>query len=517
MLYKVLLVDDEAIICDALSKFFPWKDSGFEVIGAANSVTETLAFLEKNEVDIIITDIRMPIQTGIDLLEIVNDKYPYIKTVVLSGYSEFSYAQNAIHLGAIDYLMKPVNFDELKALLNRLREFFERDEEENRIKDAYKNLKQTGNIMRMLKGEMYSDEEIGYFFRDAKQFIIVRISPCNRLDNYEELNELKDSISDKLHLLFKNILVINNDVYEQCAIITDLCFIEDLPVRLDELTNKFEVNKIKLAIGISEIIASHRLIADGYIQAGKALRFQKVRQRIGIVMFHQIDMLYNEENSFKTTEYAAQLMECITDINQHNEIGSMISKIMEDIKFLPDYSLNNLQVILTQIMIEVTNQINNYSSHNQDLYKELNDTLQMLLRCTDSDEVYEKTYNYFTVLINKLKGADNIKLLGTLINDVIQYLNEHYAEQVSLNVLADNFYVHPTYLSRLFKEKTGVNFIDYLTQIRINKAKELLLIPEFKIYDVCFMVGYESPRYFSKIFKQHALITPKEYKEGNLK
>ena len=135
MAYKVLIVDDEEIVCRGLTQFVKWQEHGFQAAGSANSVEEALLQLEHMEVAVIFLDIRMPGKTGLDMLQILQQSYPGIKTVILSGFSEFSYAREAIRYGAVDYLSKPVNLQEVETLLDRLKAEFEKEGREKEIRD----------------------------------------------------------------------------------------------------------------------------------------------------------------------------------------------------------------------------------------------------------------------------------------------------------------------------------------------------------------------------------------------
>lgn len=121
-MYKVLLVDDEERVTQGMARFVPWEETGFSVVGCATSVARALVFVEKEPVDLVITDIQMPVQSGLDLIRLMKPTYPQTKYVILSAYSEFSYAQEALRLGAFDYLTKPINFGQMKTLLLKLRE-----------------------------------------------------------------------------------------------------------------------------------------------------------------------------------------------------------------------------------------------------------------------------------------------------------------------------------------------------------------------------------------------------------
>lgn len=134
--YEVLIIDDEEIVCRGLAQFVKWEAHGFQVTGTAYSVDEGLAFLERHPVDVVFLDIRMPKKTGLDMLKVMHSVYPETKAVILSGFSEFSYAQEAVRYGAADYLTKPVNLKEVEGLLDRLREEFMKRRQDNAVRSS---------------------------------------------------------------------------------------------------------------------------------------------------------------------------------------------------------------------------------------------------------------------------------------------------------------------------------------------------------------------------------------------
>ena len=136
MAYQVLIIDDEEIVCRGMAQFVKWQEHGFSVAGTVYRAADGLKFLENNHVDVIFLDIRMPEMTGLKMLRIISEKYSSVKTVILSGFSEFSYAKEAIRYGAYDYLNKPVNLKEIEELLDRLALEFQKEESENNIRKS---------------------------------------------------------------------------------------------------------------------------------------------------------------------------------------------------------------------------------------------------------------------------------------------------------------------------------------------------------------------------------------------
>ena len=155
MAYKVLIVDDEEIVCRGLAKFVKWQEYGFSVEGIAYSVDEALALMERTAMDVVFMDIRMPGKTGLDMLQIIQKSYPGVKSVILSGFSEFSYAREAIRYGAVDYLNKPVNLKEVEELLERLGKDFM---EERRAQEV-RNNRIEGLLLSAVKGYSRLEQE----------------------------------------------------------------------------------------------------------------------------------------------------------------------------------------------------------------------------------------------------------------------------------------------------------------------------------------------------------------------
>ncbi len=154
MIYQVLIVDDEEIVCRGMAQFVKWEEHGFEVAGIAVSVDEALLMLKKMHIDVVLTDIRMPEKSGIDLLKQIQELYPDIQTVVLSGYSDFDYAIEAMRYRAVQYLTKPVNLGEVEELLGRLSADLDSRQKEIRMHTYHME----GLLLSIARG--YADAEI---------------------------------------------------------------------------------------------------------------------------------------------------------------------------------------------------------------------------------------------------------------------------------------------------------------------------------------------------------------------
>ena len=178
-------------------------------------------------------------------------------------------------------------------------------------------------------------------------------------------------------------------------------------------------------------------------------------------------------------------------------------------------SVLEFQTVCIRFLIEVNGHLQNTELEKEDLHDRLNEVLQQLLCCENSQDVLRWMFSYLDWMTEELVQSSTQKLSGGVIAEIQNFIRQHYSENISLNMLAEQFYMHPNYLSRLFKEKTGENFVEYLMEVRMQKVKELLKDSDCKIIEICGMVGYDNPRSFSKAFKHYTGLTPREYRDSS--
>ena len=191
---------------------------------------------------------------------------------------------------------------------------------------------------------------------------------------------------------------------------------------------------------------------------------------------------------------------------------------MKIISVLSENDLDHYKFIY-DICIEVFLLIKKYIDANigktEEFEEETFNSIRNLLHQNSLEDIEDALKKFFKRSILIIQRSSEV-MENTIVANAKQYINEHFGEHVTLSTIAKAVYVHPIYLSKLFKDKTGENFIDYLTNVRMKKAKELLKNPSFKIYDISYMVGYESSKHFSKVFKDETGMTPREYRNKSL-
>ena len=407
--YQVLIVDDEEIVCRGLARFVKWDNYGFQVAGTASNGNEAVSVIEKKQIDLVFMDIRMPQMTGLELLKLIKEQYPQIKCVILSGYSDFAYAQEAIRNGACDYLTKPVVLKDIESLLKRLKSEFDSRQKEslihtNRIEAL---------LLSSIKGYSHIDPD-RYDLPALQQWYGLSMILKNRTFSQMEIDEKKQQMRSQISSVVPSAIFLDDELFSLFCLLpwkSDSSF-ASLVSLLEQLCSGLK----EWFCGASSLKYGFEKLHEGWEESRKARLIHRIESTDSIILY-------------------------------------------SDTRKIP---------------VGTPDPVPETVSAEQD----------------------EKN-------INK-----------DVIQEIQHFICCHYAENISLNSLAEQFYLHPNYLSRLFKEKTGHNFVEYLTEIRMEKVKELLRSSNKKIIEICDMTGYDNPRYFSKVFKQYTGMTPREYRDN---
>lgn len=412
-MYKILIIDDEAIIRRGLKNIIDWESLDCVVCDEAGNGVEAIDKVKTHMPDIIIVDIKMPGMNGIELIKAVKDIVKKCKIIILSGYRDFEYMQSAIKLGAFDYILKPskVNdiVDVVKRAVGKIKEENQKEHEINKLRDdAESSIKALQNkfLYELLVTEEVNKEEI------EKERSICGL----------EINGYR--------------------------VIT---------VRIFNVDNDSENFRIQ---GISE------LFKESFESIGSILSSELSRDKFVYIVQY-------EESTEQDNEIEKKLDEFIKQVNEY-------------------YSF------------KIYAGISEYGNGLFELNNRLNESL-MDLNLKKSDIGYKD-------IKEEKKDMKESKVISLSIRKTLDYINEHYSQNITLNDMAEYNGISPYYLSRLFTKETGKNFVDYVNEVRIKKAKELLREDNYKYYEIAEMVGINDSHYFSKIFKKYTGITPSEYK-----
>lgn len=515
-MYKLLIVDDEEIVGNGLKRFVNWEALGFTVIGTCNSVDDAEKVLNENPVDVVLTDINMPIKSGFDLLKILYTKFPAVKSIILSGYEDFAYAKKALKFGCFDYLTKPVNFSELTEIFDQLKKVLDDDKVIDSNNTDYINIKQNILLNSILSGSLKPNslENLNYIKLLNEPYFIIRLSVNYNLNQYNNLITIKNIIYSNLHKImskYSNLYYIVENLKDISIIVYPKGNKINISNSLFELCqNILETNSTKINIGISNIDRDINNISLLYENSGVALQSNINENKVSISDFNDIKDIKNI-NVPISAEEKQNFIEYLSKLNTEGLI-SYVDYLLDKCSKSSVMGNNQLYTLSIELIIITCNYISNFNFDKKFDFQ-IEDFTKDLLKHTTKNIIKEFTLTTIYNLYNKLNDII-ASCSNNIIDNAILFIKQNFWKDISLNTLSEVLYIHPTYLSKLFKEKTGQNYIKFLTDVRIEKAKILLKDRNLKIYNITELVGYESPKYFSKVFKETVGLTPKEYRDS---
>lgn len=528
-MYKIMLADDEGIVIDSL-RFIIEKEFGNQcIIESAQTGRSVIELAEKFRPDIAFMDIQMPGINGIEAIKEIKELYANTIFIILSAYDKFDYAQDAINLGVLEYLNKPVARTKIIHVIKKAMDIIEK-EREKRSKELIIREKletvipiiENGFINNILFNEYFKEDVENYKkllgVKENCGYIIVLIS-----GEEQEGNHMTNAVGASVHLQ-NNYNIVREIVKSSIYSIVGSAMANKIPVFVP--TNELEMDyndRIELINKARDMVRVLR-------------RRLNVNFRIGIGSIHSINEAmesYNEalNTLIHTTTLVAHvddmaifcdyednypvenersLFECteIGDVNgavlaANNFFDWMTANYAEHVM---DIKLKVLEFVLWSEHIVYESGGMTYEFLSRQEY------LPSLLKINDMEGIR----NWFIekIRLSCLNMVSKKKERSTnVIEKAKAYINCNYNRQISLDDVSREVDISPYYFSKIFKEETGVNFIDYLTNIRIDKAKDLLVNTDFSMKEICGKVGYSDPNYFSRSFKKNVGVTPTDYKE----
>lgn len=472
VLYKVVVVDDEVAIRNGIAKFINRFSDDFEVTKVLEDGRDTIAYLSAHRADLIISDIKMSDIDGIELCKYIHEHFPDTKMIVLSGYSNFDYAQQLMKSGVSLYLLKPLDKAKLLEALSKVKS--ELDEK------AYiaKQIEKHNIFINELKRIFFVDMIFGGFTDEN--------SPMHRM----ALSEF-DNPDEKYCSVLKISLPPELDEYLKCSEKNAYSFISSFFALNDEKSFCTYLDDDLFAV------VSDDDNINFLIDALKAWGMDTCKNDISVSVVYSCRGLLNLRN------YSSGIASSSDDANTTQRLMLIISYIC--------YHMTNEAVSLFSIFTKKSNLTSS------DIFN---------LLCGKIGDSYHMNPSKYISAAEKSDGG-SIEAFKSFIgdyyalskdkNDLIikikTYISQNYMNNISLEVLSKVVYMHPAYLSHFFKQETGINFSDYLFDVRMLNATKLLSENKYKINEISRLVGYNNYRYFLKQFKKYTSYTPHAYRK----
>lgn len=520
---NVLIVDDEPFIRQGLKILINWNYYGYNIIGEASNGKEAIKFIEKNKVDLIISDIKMPEMDGLDLVKNIYQKWnKKIKCIMLSGYYEFEYAKKAIKYGVKEYILKPIEREELTNILISFKDEYEKERESDYIKRENNKVIYERHLNRIICDE-YNDEDLKYIqcylkYKNYLRYINIEIysnensEKCRTEDKRKVYDNLKDWLGNNN---FYNIIydIIKEDKLEGVGLIFSSVLSDELG-----LNEQQYIEKLKMRLNSSNEYQCRLLI-------GKKV---ETLNKIGISYnsLYMIKILQNNTNKKNIFYYDDIDNKKSIDYNLINEnINKLIKSIEDgDVVKIENYidmfyrafnkDTNNLKIIKIYIDYLLCNLINiikelNSSTNKDKVLEYINAELFNKIITTGNASDLKRFCVEVSTYLRDLRNSSMHSILALIDKEV----NENYMKPLTLKYLSEKYYLNTAYLGQLFKKNYNKSFKDHLNDYRIEKASLMLKRSNEKIYKIAEDVGYNNTDYFISKFVQVKGITPLQYRK----
>lgn len=532
-LYRIMLVDDEEEVRKSIIRKIKWADAGFEVIGDAENGQDALEKIEISEPDVVLTDIKMPYMDGLTLAEKLRQSHPSVKIVIFSGFDEFDYAKQAIKLNVTEYILKPVNVEELTAILKKIKRNLDEEIEQKRnvslLRESYKK---SLPIIRehflndlihsgIPEAEIHAKlKEYEIDIEGAHKWIVaaVHMEPDEVVDNAVSLHKERELIpisvtqlieeklkNDYRFILFRSfpeiavIVAIDEDNTQTglIALLGDIC----------KETKK--ILEVSVTIGIGESCQKLSGIGSSYKSAINALGYKAIVGAGNTIYINDVEPVNHGKLQFdgKAEAYLTDAIKFGPREKIERAVGQVVARMDEakvHFRQQQTYTLGVISCII-QLIQQYDLELNEMFDVNVDYF----DLIQQIQKT----DIFYQWLLKVAIKINETLNQERDNTTKNVIKQAEQYIHDNYKDpDLSVEKICRHLHMSPAYFSTVFKKETGKAYIAYLTEVRLNKAVELLRTTDDKTYVIAAKVGYPEQNYFSYVFKKQFGVSPTKYR-----
>lgn len=537
-MYKLLIVEDERAIAQGIANSNPWEEWGFQVAGICSNGEEAVAFIKKDKPDLVLSDIRMPKMDGVALMQYLNEKYPEIKIIILSGYNDFEYLQMAIRNHVAEYLLKPTLLDEFEQLFKKMKaaldeEAKQREEQEEQLKSRESNA--------LLRGYGYSEEfvEAFYYQKDTDSYRVVQF--CAQEDEEEDAAvhdrgwhyQRKQSVA-KIMNKYARSHVRNQELsgfflcnYEE-QITGILCMDEETgeDAVADYILGMLDAVEQEMGIAlhcaVSGVCEDYRMLPQCYEQT-KYCMGQKLLLDIDkkVICYRQI----KEEKFSADFDYFGigfdekSILKYILNQDREQlekELSGVFALVRDAAAKGNGYvDIHYVNRICMEILFTVSREIYRYNVYPEKLMNENNYHYMDVFDNPSLEGKLDFLIAVFCLFMQEcFAQKESVSRTGELARMVKRIVDEEYMSNlISLEYVAEKVHKNPSYISKVFKNEFDCNFSSYVTDKRLEKSRELLEDPLVKVYEIAEELGWADVSNFIKVFKKKFGISPDEYRK----
>ena len=540
---KIFLAEDEVIVRETIKRMIPWEDLGFELVGEAADGEMALPLLLRQKPDLLITDIKMPFMDGLTLAKVAKKEIPGLKVVILSGYDDFNYAKQAINIGVEDYLLKPITKNALIERLTEIRSRYEHEktqkeyyEKFHREMQAYEKNSSRDFFEALVCGSMdmmeiyRRSEKLGLDIVAEAYNVLIFTMNCEE-DFSGQREGYSEWEAESLELLEEFFSENTSAMLFRCNIFSYGVLIKGQKETIEENTRSCvsEIQRIldrkeqkrQWFVAAGEPVERLSQIQKSYYSASRAFS-QRYLYDENILYYDEMASMEKKNVTEDDSTYLQKV-----DVNALNPVilqKFLSNGLLEETEnFVKDYfyaigqepleSLVFRNYVTLNVRFSVMSFLKEIGCDTRTLEQE--DTEDVLSESSKSLEnaiaYAEKIISQAIALRDQNSGNKNRSILKTAVD----FIDSHYMEEdMSLNKAANAANVSANHFSALFSQNMGQTFIEYLTNLRMNKAKEYLRCTSMRSSEIAGEIGYKDAHYFSYLFKKTQGMTPSDYRKA---
>ena len=533
---KVFLVEDEVVMRNGIKNNIPWEQEGFEFVGEASDGELAYPLIKREKPDILITDIRMPFMDGLELSRLVKKELPQIKIIILSGYNEFDYAKTAISIGVTDYLLKPISSAMLLEAVKKVGDMIEKEQDNVRLMERYEK-EMEENILQekhKLWGALTSNrlstiellekgQRLGMDFTASAYmvFLFKLMQEGDATGCSDELNRASEKVNS-LSGTWKKVLSFDRSPEGWAFLIkgeSEAEVLENFAETKRKLLNLVAMYpKVEYFGGLGSIVQRIGDIQNSYKEAARAFSSRFFLDANQIADSADMVSLHNEEDGkidvskMLSKKREHELVEKFFKNGTVEEVDSFLDELFQGIGEQNCKSLLYRQYVVMDLFFCATDFLGNLEIGTEELPEECRDINQIVEKAGNAQSLRHQIGILFSETM-MLRDGHSKKKYSKLLEDAKAFIDENYRhDDMSLNMVAAQVNISPSYFSTIFSSEMGQTFVEYLTHVRLEKAKELLMCSNMRTAEIGYEVGYKDSHYFSYIFKKVVGCSPKEYR-----
>lgn len=502
---KFVIVEDELRIREGIARLLPKLNRDYVVAGEAENGAEGLEQIRREQPDVVITDVRMPVMDGLEMLQVLHKEGSPVKAIVLSAYSEFEYARTAIHLGVTEYLLKPVNTTEFREAVERVKT--ELENERSRKPDQIGSIRQV--IRNILAGELeLEDEVVEYLERefDLKKdmplaLFVAHFEIWTKEESEELQRKLRFIVSGQPELSF---CIMTEQGAKEVRIL--LYGYKDGHAVKRWIQGHFlqrESAGYRTAMGWTECESIYHL-KENYCELERYLDWTITLGDDVIISYPEITRVQTEFCAYPAEiENEMKKAVCSGERAQVRACADKFRNYFHERVYEPE-RIKDCYTRFFWALINFEKETGNPGFENL----EQRELLESVTEAKTREGLRCITEN----LLKKAEDRTESEIENLVVKRAVGMVHEYYRNGITLDEIAQRLGITPEYLGTQFHQEMKVNFSTYIKTFRLNKAKELLLGTQLKMYEIAERVGYSDPKYFSRVFKAETGQLPAEYR-----